>query len=236
MPHDPKPTPPSGMPTASLLDRATPHGDEISASKSDATVAILAAIEGLRKETQATVGALRDDVDRRFEALEREARDESAQTARRFAEQADAITSIAKACATAANMALEAKRETGEIKEDSRRMIESAFQIHRSSIVTVVESSVKSAISPIAGAVEELAKREEAASSERAKTNEAVGAIVNEIGLEDQVQLGSDVRPNDPAPKRLLKTTARDSKAAAYGSALAFVVIVIEIAVKLLGH
>lgn len=177
----------------------------------DSTAVILAAISALRDQ----VGSLRTDMDDQIGSLRRELRDTDQRLTGQIGEQAGALTQVAKAAATAANMALEAKQTANESQGHARSMIESAIRIHNSSISSTVDAAVKKAVG---------------------KTNEAIGAIVDELGIEDRVELGRLVKPGEPKPVRTLTKVSRESKAAALGGALAFVITAIEIAIKLLGH
>lgn len=213
MNDDDKPTPPAGMPAADMLDPTLE-------SKSDAgtdTAVILEAIGALRRDVDAQIGTLRAEL-----------RDTDKRLTNQIGEQASALTQVAKAAATAANMALEAKQTAGNATNEMQAMIEGALRIHDGSIAATIDASVKRAMEPIR-------EENEAAKAERAKGNEALGKLVETFGVEDQVQLGRNVKPGEPKPTPMIPKMSRETKAAAVGSALAFLVIAIEFAMKLLG-
>ena len=180
---------------------------------------LLAAIEEVRDEARE-----RDKrVEARFSHLESQLADVVSKTdgnTKLIGEQAEAITRVASAAAKAADLGLEAKQQAARAPDDTSKMIESAMRIHRSSIADTVDIAVREAVQPI---------------SEKVDTqNEAVGAIVDELGLEDRVELGREVKPGEKPPVRTLKKMARENKTGTAAALLTFLAVVVKLAIEML--
>lgn len=244
MPEDPRPTPPSGMPAASLLDASRPslgRPGDISAPKSERTIAILAAISDLsaegrahREETRARFGNLETSVRKLNDRVDEHSQNEQ-RTRSALAEQAESLSRVAGAAAKACDLALEAKKEASEASANTKTVVESALRIHGSSIAVIVDNAVKQAVEPIKADVVNIKETGEERALAQKETNEAVGAIVNELGLEDRVALGRDVKPGEPRPIPTLPKMSRETKVAALAGVFVVVVEAVQLAMKMLG-
>lgn len=192
---DPKPTPVSGMPAAVAATSAaqpSKRTEEIRAPKSEAS------------EILAAVHELRDEVTKRFERLEttqgshgdtlRTLTNQVAENTKHITELTSAQVSVAKSAAVAADLSAQALAKANTSQDDARKMVESAMTIQKGAIASAVTEAVR----PIQGDVD--------------KTTEAVSAIVNELGIEDRVQLGREVKPGEKTPTTALKKLESRSK------------------------
>ncbi|HVJ94877.1 MAG TPA: hypothetical protein VM580_34075 [Labilithrix sp.] len=194
--HDTKPTPPSGMPAAvAATSVAKPSVDtaEIAAPKSEATIVILAALDGLRGEVSSRFERLETTTAAHGEALKTLANQVSEHT-KNIADQSSALTSVAKSAAVAAELSAQALSKVNTAQDEAKKMVESAMAIQKGAI----ESAVRVAVQPILDDVE--------------RQNEALGAVVNELGIEDRVELGRKVVPGEKTPETALKKIDKRAK------------------------
>lgn len=249
-PKDNRPTPPSGLPAASLLLEAVPSGpsirrdtqesrsEDISIPKSEATLAILASIDGLRTDVtnrqdrfEGRIEKRVDDVGYRVEEVERLVGALDHRVEEQHLEHMKSFAEVARAAASAANLALEAKQQASEATANVQSMIESALAIHGQGLAGMVDAAVTRAVEPIAEQVQKLTDLDETRSKDINKTNEALGAVVNELGIEDKAELGREVHPGDPKPRRTLR---RIDRRLTLVSVLGSIAIIFECLVKIL--
>ena len=214
--QDTRPTPVSGMPAVVAANPdAQPNGDEIAAPRSTNASAILEALDGIRAEVQQTRDEARERDkahEARFTRLESQIADVAGKTdgnTKLIGEQAEAITRVASAAAKAADLALEAKQATSRAPAEMQQLVESALRIHgaaaAASIAATVDESVQRAIQPLAQKVGQIEQREEERDKQIALSNEALGAVVDELGIEDRVELGRKAVPGEKKQERALK-------------------------------
>lgn len=229
--RDDHPTPATGIDAVIPTESKSPPPDE-------STTTLLRAIEEVRDEARD-----RDKrTDARLEKLEGKASaqattlshlgSEVSKLASQHAELATAQVSVAKAAGIASELAAQAMSRVSTSQDDTRKMVESAMIIQKG----VISAEMAQAVSPIAKAVDDLTKRDASAKTERAKTNEAMGAVLDELGIGDLAELGQNTKPGEKPPERSLKQTSKRSWLAALSGTLAFLTVAIELALKLLGH
>jgi ABC-type transporter Mla subunit MlaD len=196
-----RPTPPSGIPAAvSAGSTAQPSVEEITAPKSEATMVILAALDGVRTEFVGRMERLETTTAAHGDALKTLADQVNANT-KNISEQATAITNVAKSAAVAAELSAQALAKVSTAQDDARKMVESAMAIQKGSIALAVTE----AIQPVLNDVESL-------KASNGPLNEALGEIVNELGIEDRVALGREVKPGEKKPERTLRTLNKQTK------------------------
>lgn len=225
-----KPTPASGMPAAmAATSAAKPSLDEISAPRSE-TGTILLAIAELRTEfigrfehLEKTTADLKNSTAQHAHALGT-LTNQVAEHTKNIADQASAITSIAKSAATAAELSAQALKGVNTAKDDTRKMVESAMAIQKGAI----ESTVREVVKPILDDVDGL-------KTSGAKQTEAVSAIVNELGIEDRVELGRDVKPGEKITPAFEKLEKR-AKSSTIVQAIIAIGIVAELLSRVLTH
>jgi hypothetical protein len=220
--QDTKPTPASGMPAAvaaTSLAKPSVEGDsdsdEIRAPRSelsgDLTARVLSTIEQVRDE-----GRERDKrIEARFAHLEGRLDEVVGKTdanTKNIGEQAGALTRVASAAAKAADLALEAKQAVAKAPDDTTKLVESAIRIHSLAIAQTVDAAVKSAVEPLASKVATIEQREEDRDKMHERTNQALGAVVDELGIEDKVELGREVKPGEEPPQPALKKLEKRAK------------------------
>lgn len=202
MSNQPPPTPASVAPPTPSTSTETSLDDtgEIRAPKGEATMVILAAIEDLRSDVDArftTVDSRLTNIERTqggqgstLQTLTNQVADHTIQ----LGKLADAQISTARAASSAAEMAAQALARSNTAQDDNRKMVEGAMAIQRGAIASAVAEAVK----PMKADID--------------RQNEALGAVVNELGLEGQVALGREVKPGEPAPRRPLVTLEQRAK------------------------
>lgn len=203
---DNKPTPLSGMPAAvAATSAAKPSVEgEISAPKSEGTLVILAALDNVRTEFSARLDRVENE-QAKLGGTVKTLINQVAQHDKNIAEQASAITSIAKSAAVAAELSAQALSKVSTAQDEARKMVESAMVIQKGAI----EAAVAQAVDPIMKDV--------------VRTTEAIGAVVNELGIEDRVQLGRNVPPGEKTPTTALKKLDTRAK---HSSVVQFVIAV----------
>lgn len=227
-----KPTPASGMPAAVAMKSHAPppvDDEEIRAPKSVEASAILTALGEMRAEIQET----RRESNARFTHLENRVADIAGKTehnTKLIGEQAEALTRVASAAAKAADLALEAKQQVAKSPDETTKLVESAIRIHSSAIAATVDAAVQKAVQPLSAKVGALEVQDVQRESMLKQSNEALGAVVDELGLEDRVELGRTVPPGEKPPERALKKIERRAK----NSTLVQLVIAIGIIVSAL--
>lgn len=232
------PTPPSGTPVqrpTTFSTRPTIKQEEISAPRSSDS-AILQ-----------TLYRIEDKFDRKFEeqtATNQELRsayrtiaNEVSELKAGHTEMHKALVDTSAAAATAAKMALDALKINSSAQDETQKMVESAMRIQKGAI----SAEVKSALGPIEVELESL----KTAGAERtvevkkivdtqASIVEAQSAIVNELGIEDQVKLGRTVGPNEKLPPPTLRRMDRNAKWAAASAAATTGGLLIKLLIDLL--
>jgi len=146
----------------------------------------------------ASIEQLRGEIHPRIDKLEKRLEDVDRRQTAQHLEQTKSLAAVAQAAATAANLALEAKQKAVETEASVQLMVESALKIHSKGLAVMVDASVQRALKPIANQV--------------VNTNEALGAIVDELGIEGQVQLGRDVKPGEKPPEPALQKMEKRAK------------------------
>jgi len=197
---DARATPMSGMPAAGLLEESKP-----STPKSDGH---RAEVIGRVEKVETRLGR----VEERVKGIETQVDDMDRRFSRNAAEQADALTKVASAAAKAADIALQAKQDAHSADANARTIVESGLRIHSAAIAVTVDQAVHNAMKPLADEVSKLKDVDKERSEAHRETNEAVGAIVEEFGIEDRVKLGRNVKPGDPKPQRMLAKLDRRAK------------------------
>lgn len=140
----------------------------------------------------------------RFERLESNARHLTTEVAahgKQLYALGEASVSTARAAAAAAEISAQALAKAGSVQDDARKMIESAMAIQKGSISHEVEAAVK----PIAAKVDMLETASE-------QCNEALGAVVEQLGVEDKVSLGREVKPGEAPPQPTLQKIERRAR------------------------
>lgn len=237
---DTRPTPPSGIPSASLLIEATPSRNSVKrpTQESRADVPepmseaqeILVKLDGLKTDLTLQIGDLAARHEHRLESIEKKQDAFEKETAKRFHDATDLISKVAGAATNAADVALKAQRTASETQSQAQAMIESALRMQSVGLAAMVDTAVKNSFEPIAAQVQKLAEHDEAQSKDISKSNEALGAVVNELGIEDKVELGREVHPGEKRPQRTLRKIDRRITLV---SVLGSVAIILECLVKI---
>lgn len=177
------------------FDDSDASDDDAQAPKGEATRAILAAIDRLRADVDTRLERVEQKVGSHDETL-RTITNQVSDNTKQIAQQAEAITSVSKAAAIAAEISAQALARVNTAQDDARKMIESAMSIQTGAIA----GAVRQAVEPI----EEKARRQ----------NEAIGAVIDELGLEDRVELGRKMKPGEAPPERALQQIDKRTKQA----------------------
>jgi uncharacterized coiled-coil protein SlyX len=219
-----KPTPPSGMPAAVITTSPKPLDDEISAPKSEATAVILAAL-----------GDVRTEFVMRFERLETTTAahgktlvtlsDQVTQNTKNIADQATALTSVAESAAIAAKISAQALSRVGTVQDDTQKMVESAMAIQKGAIATAVKDAVK----PLEKQAEQREKKLE-------QSNEALGVVVEQLGVSDRVSLGANSKPGEKQPEPTLEKMEKRAKQSTIVQAIIALGVIAEVLSRVIGH
>lgn len=225
---DTHPTPALGMAAVTATSEAKPSdpGEASKPLSSDPTEKLLAAIEEVRDEARER----EQRTDDRIARVERQLVEVTIKTdgnTKLIGEQAEAITRVASAAAKAADMALDAKQQVARAPDETTKLVESALRIHGASIAFTVDAAVKTAVSPIREDVDSL-------KTDGEKQSEAVGAIINELGLEDRVELGREVKPGEKKPTRTLQKMARENKAGTGAALVTLGILIVKLVLEML--
>ncbi len=177
------PTPPSGMPAVRESRLPRENLDEVRASKTSEAPEILAAVQSLRDDVSGRLTQIENQLEIQGKALFTLGT-EVGQHRSQIAELASAQVSSAKAAAAAADIAAHALKTAHSSQDETTKMVQSAMEIQKGAIESAVQNAVDTSTKPL---------------------SEAVGEIINELGVEDRVTLGRDVKPNEKRQKPTLQ-------------------------------
>lgn len=243
---DNRPTPASGIPAARATEPDAQPSEPSSEINMPAAQKVLNALEAIRDEARER--EKRSDErekrnDERFERIEsaivviqaglEDVRDETKQNTKNLGEQADALTRVASAAAKAADIGLQAKQVAGEASAQATQIVESAIRIHGASISVTVNDAVKNAVEPLKKDIEDIRTRDTEREKMMKQSNEAVGAIVDELGLADRVELGRDVRPGDKKSEPALQKIEKRAKHSTLVQLIVAIGVIVELILKL---
>lgn len=199
--------------------------DELRTALQEALEPFAQRIEGL----EGSVRELRTDVS--------DVRANVADMAKLQYEQAMGLAACAKAAGDAANAALEAKQIANALPDATTKLIDGAFAIHKRAISSAVDETVQTSVT---AASEPLKKKIDDLEANDGKQNRVDAAICDELGLDYASVAAPDqgpVRTTGPAkPKTTLAKIARENKAGTAAATLTFATLVIELALRILGH
>ncbi len=145
------PTPISGMPAqvaATSIARPSLGAGEISAPKSEATIAILTAVNDLRSEVTRRFEAVETRQDQQATTLQRLA-NEVTENAKNMAEQAAALTRVSSSAAVASELAAKAMARSSSAQDDTQKMVESAMTIQKGAIAAAVTEALAPVITEV---------------------------------------------------------------------------------------
>jgi hypothetical protein len=136
--------------------------------------------------------------------------DEVTSHGRQLAELASAQISTAKAASAAAEIAAVALAKANSSQDENAKMVQSAMAIQKGAI----ETAVREAVQPILKDVE--------------RQNEALGAVVDELGIEDRVELGRKMKPGEKPPERALQKIERRAKSSTLVQLVISIAIIVQ--------
>ncbi len=196
---------------------------DVASTKSEAS-AILAAVQELRSDFAVRFEQLEAKTDAQGKVLETLTAEVAVHHSQ-IAELAAAQVRTASASSAAAELAAQALAKINTVHDDTRKMVESAMTIQKGAIA----NAVKEAVQPVSDDVDLLKKSTTA-------QNEALGEMVNQLGIEDRVSLGREVKPGEKRPEPAFEKLEKRARKSTLLQALVAAGVIAEAIARILHH
>lgn len=185
-------------------------------------------LSGLISKLQTTVDNMRTDVCDHLHRME--------ETDKRLANRVEELSGAHRKFEMQLN---KTRDEVATLRSKIREEVEGhrADRQHISNLDLEHEAAMGAAIAHVSRLEQELADmREQMAQAhrERGRQSEALGAIVDELGIHDRVQLGKTVPPGTDKPKSALTKMSRAQKGGIVASVATGVVVVVQLVLEVL--